>query len=125
MTLRATVFQTDSQKSSLFHNKNESLRQSVPAAIGARQQRNSRNRTAVPTIRNEDDTVRIGNHRGNVLIHVELLSGVQRGVVIVESIWPNHAFIEGKGINVLTGSDPVAPVGGAAFHDNRVWIRDH
>ena len=73
----------------------------------------------------EGDTVRIGNHRGNVLIHVELLSGVQRGVVIVESIWPNHAFIEGKGINVLTGSDPVAPVGGAAFHDNRVWIRDH
>ena len=71
----------------------------------------------------EGDTVRIGNLRGDVLIHVETLNGIQRGVVIVESVWPNHAFIEGKGINVLTGSDPVAPVGGAAFHDNRVWIR--
>ena len=29
----------------------------------------------------------------------------------------------GKGINVLTGADPVAPVGGAAFHDTRIWIR--
>ena len=48
---------------------------------------------------------------------------MQRGVVIVESIWPNHAFEEGKGINVLTGADAVAPVGGCAFHDNRIWIR--
>ena len=23
----------------------------------------------------------------------------------------------------LTGADPVAPYGGAAFHDNRVWMR--
>jgi len=44
-------------------------------------------------------------------------------VVIVESIWPNDAFTGGKGINVLTGADPGAPVGGAAFHDNRIWIR--
>ena len=39
-----------------------------------------------------------------------------------ESIWPSHAFADGKGINVLTGADPIAPVGGAAFHDNRIWI---
>ena len=25
--------------------------------------------------------------------------------------------------NVLTGADAVAPYGGAAFHDNRVWLR--
>ena len=67
--------------------------------------------------------VRMGNDRGDLVIHAELFDGVQRGVVIVESIWPNQAFEEGIGINVLTGADPVGPVGGAAFHDNRVWIK--
>nr|VFJ88791.1 MAG: Anaerobic selenocysteine-containing dehydrogenase [Candidatus Kentron sp. LFY]VFJ90109.1 MAG: Anaerobic selenocysteine-containing dehydrogenase [Candidatus Kentron sp. LFY] len=67
--------------------------------------------------------LRLGNGRGEVTIHAEVFDGLQRGVVIVESIWPNHAFEGGVGINVLTGADPVAPVGGAAFHDNRVWIR--
>ncbi len=67
--------------------------------------------------------VRLGNDRGDVLIHTQVFDGVQRGVVIVESIWPNHAFEEGIGINALTGADPAAPVGGAVFHDNRIWIR--
>ena len=71
----------------------------------------------------EGDTVRLGNGRGEVRVHAECFDGMQRGVAIVESIWPNHAFIDGKGINVLTGADPVAPVGGAAFHDNRIWIQ--
>ena len=71
----------------------------------------------------EGDSVRLGNDRGEVRVHAEYFDGMQRGVVIVESIWPNHAFIDGKGINVLTGADPVAPVGGAAFHDNRSWIQ--
>jgi hypothetical protein len=44
-------------------------------------------------------------------------------VVISEGVWQNDAFEEGRGINVLTGADPCAPVGGAAFHDNRIWIR--
>ena len=69
------------------------------------------------------DRVRVGNDRGSLLIDVEPFEGVRRGVVIVESIWPNDAFEEGKGVNVLTGADAVAPIGGAAFHDNRVWIR--
>jgi anaerobic selenocysteine-containing dehydrogenase len=69
------------------------------------------------------DEVRIGNSRGELTIAVEQFEGVQKGVVIVESIWPNRAFKEGKGINVLTGADPIAPTGGAAFHDNRIWIR--
>ena len=67
--------------------------------------------------------VRLGNDRGDLVIHVECFDGVQPGVVIVESIWPNEAFEEGMGINVVTGADAIAPVGGAAFHDNRVWIR--
>ena len=28
-----------------------------------------------------------------------------------------------KGVNTVTGADSIAPYGGAAFHDNRVWIR--
>ena len=68
------------------------------------------------------DEVRIGNSRGELTIVVQQFEGVQKGVVIVESIWPNKAFKEGKGINVLTGADPIAPNGGAAFHDNRIWI---
>ena len=71
----------------------------------------------------DGDRVRLGNDRGDLVIHVVLFSGTQRGVVIVESIWPNHAFEEGRGVNVLTGADAVAPVGGCAFHDNRIWIR--
>jgi hypothetical protein len=48
---------------------------------------------------------------------------VRRGVLIAESIWPNEAYVDGRGINTLTGADSIAPLGGAAFHDNRVWIR--
>ena len=71
----------------------------------------------------DNQTVRLGNDRGSLLIEAELFDGVGRGVLIVESIWPNAAFREGIGINVLTGADPVAPIGGAAFHDTAVWIR--
>ena len=71
----------------------------------------------------DGDRVRLGNERGDLVIHAELFGGMQRGVVIVESIWPNHAFEEGMGIHLLTGADAVAPVGSCAFHDNRIWIR--
>jgi len=67
--------------------------------------------------------VRLGNDRGSVLVHVRPFDGVQRGVVVVESLWPNHAFVEGIGINVLIGADPVSPRGGAAFHDTAIWLR--
>ena len=67
--------------------------------------------------------VTLGNNRGELSLAVELFDGLQPGVVIVESIWPNDAFAGGQGINVLTGADPIAPTGGAAFHDNRIWIK--
>lgn len=67
--------------------------------------------------------VRIGNRRGAVLLHAQHFSGAPCGTLVVESIWPNDAFAEGVGINALTGSDPVAPAGGAAFHDTAVWLR--
>jgi anaerobic selenocysteine-containing dehydrogenase len=70
----------------------------------------------------DGDVVRLTNDRGTVLIHVDVTGKVKPGVVVVESVWPNHAFIEGIGINALTGADPGAPIGGAVFHDNRIRI---
>lgn len=67
--------------------------------------------------------VEIGNQRGEVVLHAKLFDGIKRGVVIAEGIWPNSAHERGEGINVLTGADAAAPYGGAAFHDNHVWVR--
>jgi anaerobic selenocysteine-containing dehydrogenase len=70
----------------------------------------------------EGDKVVLGNRRGAVRLHARLFDGLRRGVLISEGLWPNAAFEDGKGINTLTGDDAIAPFGGAAFHDNRVWI---
>jgi anaerobic selenocysteine-containing dehydrogenase len=69
------------------------------------------------------DEVALGNKRGEVRLHARLFEGVRRGVLIAESLWPNSAFADGRGINTLTGADSIAPFGGAAFHDNKVWLR--
>lgn len=71
----------------------------------------------------DGDYVVLGNKRGEVRLHAKLFAGLRRGVLIAESIWPNSAYADGCGINTVTGADPIAPYGGAAFHDNRVWIR--
>ena len=71
----------------------------------------------------EGDRVEIGNRRGEVVLHAKLFDGLKRGVVIAEGIWPNDAHERGEGINVLTGADAPAPYGGAAVHDNKVWVR--
>src|SRR5690606_11469975 len=71
----------------------------------------------------EGSRVEIGNQRGEVVLHARVFDGVRRGVVSAEGIWPNSAHERGEGINVLTGADAAAPCGGAAFHDNRVWVR--
>jgi len=68
------------------------------------------------------DRVRIGNRRGSVVVHARAFEGLQRRVVIVEGLWPNHAFEEGIGINLLTSADPGLPRGGAVFHDTSVWL---
>ena len=68
----------------------------------------------------QGDLVRLSNERGVVTLHAKIGGGMRRGVLIVESIWPNQAFEGGIGINALTGADAAAPVGGAAFHDNHV-----
>jgi anaerobic selenocysteine-containing dehydrogenase len=71
----------------------------------------------------DGDYVVLGNTRGQVRLHAKLFDGVRHGVLIAESIWPNSAYADGCGINSLTGADSVAPYGGAAFHDNKVWVR--
>ena len=67
--------------------------------------------------------VTMGNRRGAVTLHARLVETVAPGTVISEGVWPNDAFDDGRGINTLTGADPVAPYGGAAFHDTAVWVR--
>lgn len=71
----------------------------------------------------DGDRLRIGNDRGDLVVHAQPFEGVDRGVGIVEGIWPNLAFEEGMGINLLVSADPGKPNGGAVFHDTAIWIR--
>jgi anaerobic selenocysteine-containing dehydrogenase len=68
------------------------------------------------------DRVRIGNRRGSLVVHAEIFDGLQRGIVVVEGVWPNSYFEEGVGINLLTSADAPPPRGGAVFHDTAVWV---
>jgi anaerobic selenocysteine-containing dehydrogenase len=71
----------------------------------------------------DGDAVTLGNVRGETTLVARLFDGLRRGVLIAESIHPNRDHIGGRGINTLTGAEAVAPIGGAAFHDNKVWMR--
>ena len=71
----------------------------------------------------EGDTVVLGNTRGETSLTLKLFDGLRRGVLIAESVHPNKSHRGGRGINSLTGADAVAPYGGAAFHDNKVWVK--
>ena len=71
----------------------------------------------------DGDAVTLGNTRGETTLTARIFDGLRSGVLIAESIQPNKSHIGGRGINMLTGAEAVAPVGGAAFHDNKVWIR--
>ncbi|MBV8911824.1 MAG: hypothetical protein JOZ05_02155, partial [Acetobacteraceae bacterium] len=67
--------------------------------------------------------IALGNAQGEVTVHARLTEGMQPGVIVVESVWPNGDFLEGMGINVLTSDAPAAPNGGAVFHDTSVSVR--
>ena len=69
------------------------------------------------------DKVRLGNDRGEVVLHARTAGGQQRGVLVSESVWPSEFFENGIGINALTSDDPGPPFGGAVFHDTAVWLR--
>jgi anaerobic selenocysteine-containing dehydrogenase len=71
----------------------------------------------------DGDVVILGNMRGETMLTAKIFDGLRRGVLIAESIQPNKAHIGGRGINTLTGADAIAPIGGAAFHDNKVWVK--
>ncbi len=71
----------------------------------------------------EGGRVRLGNARASVVVHAAAVEGQQRAVVVVEGLWRNAAFEEGLGINALTSADPGPPLGGAVFHDTKVWVR--
>jgi anaerobic selenocysteine-containing dehydrogenase len=71
----------------------------------------------------EGDIVRLGNARGEIRLHVRPSAGATRGIIVSEGLWDNRDFIDGRGVNTLTGADSVAPFGGAAFHDVRVWAK--
>jgi anaerobic selenocysteine-containing dehydrogenase len=71
----------------------------------------------------EGARVRIGNDLGSVVVPVRPFDGLQPDVLVIESIWPNAAFEEGIGVNVLVSADMGAPRGGAVFHDTAVWAR--
>lgn len=71
----------------------------------------------------DGEIVRLGNGRGEIRLHARAFAGLPRGLIVCEGIWPPSAFLDGRGINTLIGDDSVAPFGGAAFHDARVWAR--
>ena len=71
----------------------------------------------------DGERVRVGNRRASIVVHAEAFDGMQRGVAIIESIWPNAAFEEGLGVNALVSADPGPPLGGAVYHDTAVWVR--
>jgi anaerobic selenocysteine-containing dehydrogenase len=71
----------------------------------------------------EGSKVRLGNVRGEVILHARISDAQQPGVLVAESIWPSECFEGGIGINALTSDDPGPPWGGAVYHDTAVWMR--
>jgi anaerobic selenocysteine-containing dehydrogenase len=67
--------------------------------------------------------IRLGNRRGEVVLHARIAQGQQPGVLVAESVWPGRYFEGGIGINTLTSDDPGPPFGGAVYHDTAVWLR--
>ena len=71
----------------------------------------------------DGDRIRLGNDKGSVVLHARAFDGLQPRTIVAEGLWPNAAFEEGIGINLLTSADPGLPRGGAVFHDTSVWLR--
>lgn len=71
----------------------------------------------------DGDAVTLGNPRGETTLTARIFPGLRRGVLIAESVHPNRSHIGGHGINMLTNGEAVAPYGGVAFHDSKVWVK--
>ena len=68
----------------------------------------------------------IGNTRGQVRLHARVFDGraprrADRGIDLAERRLSRRQAASTR----VTGADAIAPYGGAAFHDNRVWIRPY
>ncbi len=66
--------------------------------------------------------IRIDSACGSIVTLVKAFDGLQQGVVVMESIWPNDAFEEGLGVNALVSAEAGYPNGGAVFHDTAVKV---
>lgn len=68
--------------------------------------------------------IRLGNDRGEVVLHARYVPGQTPETIVMESIWPAAAFGGGgHGINVLISDEAALPAGGAVFHDTAIWMR--
>ncbi len=66
--------------------------------------------------------IRISSQCGNIIAHVKQFDGLQHGVLVMESIWPNSAFENRLGVNALVSAEPGCPNGGAVYHDTAVAV---
>ncbi|MEM7258456.1 MAG: molybdopterin dinucleotide binding domain-containing protein, partial [Pseudomonadota bacterium] len=66
--------------------------------------------------------VSVSSQCGSIRVHAKSFDGLQRGTVVMESIWPNSAFSDGYGVNTLVSAEPGYPNGGAVFHDTAVRV---
>ena len=71
----------------------------------------------------DGDVIILGNALGSIRLHAESAEGMQESTLVVESQWPNEAFLDGIGINVLISAEPGYPAAGAVYHDTAVWLR--
>lgn len=73
----------------------------------------------------DGELIILSNTLGEVVVKARRFDGLQRGTVIVESLWPNSKFAGGIGINALISAEPGKPNGGAVFHDTSVKARPY
>lgn len=69
-----------------------------------------------------DQKISISSQTSSIVAHIKSFDGLQREVVVMESIWPNSAFENGVGVNALISAEPGYPNGGAVFHDTAVSV---
>ncbi|MEO5376761.1 MAG: molybdopterin-dependent oxidoreductase [Magnetococcus sp. DMHC-6] len=67
--------------------------------------------------------VQVSNHLGQLTLIAKVTEDTQPGLCLCESNHQANEFPEKISLNALSHADPVAPQGGAAFHDNRVEVR--
>ena len=71
----------------------------------------------------DGDVVTLGNTRGETTLTARLFDGVRRGVMIAKSVHPNHAPHRQARHQHADRRRGGRADGGAAFHDNKVWVR--